>query len=372
MKTKFIIFASQDYDKANHKGLWDKLSQIPGNDVIVVNIPADQIIARIKHPERIDDAKYGVKKITESLRVIRPMVDLRPEFVPKFFYKSYARHLWKQIEKQVPDIRECHLNVIIYNAFWVEILKNSRIDMTIAYYLFDEVRRNGKDNTVNKKRYTQDEFACKNSDVIFTMTKMLAESRREYNDHIIVLGNGADVPNIKGNIEKIKNSAAFVGNFRDWIDKEMLETVIAAMPETNFAFVGSIEANMKDFFDHITSIYLNTKYYGRVDKDKINELYTMFDCIIIPYLNNKFIRATRPIKIVEAVLAGTPVVTVPMDGYNECEFVRFAQSAEDFVKEIRYCQEHSIDYGSSKYIQFVNENTWEAKAKCICTTIDNL
>ena len=67
MKTKYLIFASQDYDKANHKGLWDRLANELENDVVVVNIPADKIVSRVKgHFDRIADAKAGAK-IRETL-----------------------------------------------------------------------------------------------------------------------------------------------------------------------------------------------------------------------------------------------------------------------------------------------------------------
>jgi len=366
LKTKYLIFASQDYDKANHKGLWDKLANELENDVVVVNIPADKIVSRVKgHADRIADARAGAKKYGERLTVIRPMLTLRAELVPKCLYKSLSKELWRDIEEKVPDIKDCFLNVIVYNAFWVEILKKSRNNMKIAYYLFDEVRRNGNDNSINKRRYAEDEFACRNSDVVFTMTRVLAESRKEYNDNIIVMGNGADLPEKEYSGEKYTSSAAFVGNFRNWVDKKMLKEMISSMPEILFVFVGSVEEDMREYLDSLLKNYPNTLFYGKVPKAEINSLYSAFDCVIIPYLDSEFIRATRPIKIVESVLAGTPVVTVPMDGYDECEFIRFAKDAEEFSREIRYCVEHAIDRESREYKSFVENNTWSAKAKQI-------
>lgn len=366
MKTKYLIIASQDYDKANHKGLWDNLANSIEKDVVVVNIPADRVVSKIKrHTDRVADAKSGAKKYSEHLTVIRPLLMLRAELVPHFAYKWCAAELWKSIKEQIPDIDECFLNVIVYNAFWVKILKGSRPNMKIAYYLFDEVRRNGNDNSINKKRYREDEFACKNSDVVFTMTRVLAESRREYNHNIIVMGNGADIPKGEYTGKRYENSAAFVGNFRDWIDKEMLEKIISGMPDTQFVFVGSVEENMREYFDSLSSNYSNMLCYGRVDKSEINLLYSAFDCVIIPYQDSEFIRATRPIKIAESVLAGTPVVTVPMDGYDECEFIRFATNAEEFIDNIRYCQNNQIDKNSDDYKAFVDNNTWESIAKKI-------
>ena len=80
-------------------------------------------------------------------------------------------------------------------AFFYEMCarKAKNPDMKIAYYLFDEVRYNGKDNSIDKLRYRQDEYACKYSDIIYTMTKVLADSRAEYNKNIHVMGNGADM-----------------------------------------------------------------------------------------------------------------------------------------------------------------------------------
>ena len=366
MKTKYLIFASQDYEKANHKGLWDKLAQGLKQDVVVVNIPADRIVSRIKgHSDRIADSMAGAKRYGEHLTVIRPMLTLRAELVPSFAHGLCAKELWKSIRSLVPDIDECFLKVIVYNTHWVKILKGSRDNMKIAYYLFDEVRRNGNDNSINKRRYAQDEFSCKNSDVVFTMTRVLAESRKEYNDNIIVMGNGADVPEGEYTGKRYENSAAFVGNFRDWVDKEMLENIISSMPDTQFVFVGSVEENMKEYFDALLEKYPNTFFYGRAPKSEINLLYSAFDCVIIPYQDSEFIRATRPIKIVESVLAGTPVVTVPMDGYDECEFIRFATNAEEFIDNIRYCQNNQIDKNGDDYKAFVDNNTWESIAKKI-------
>lgn len=366
MKTKYLIFASQDYEEANHKGLWDRLANELGYDVIVVNIPADRIVSRIKRRyDRISDAKAGAKKYSDHLTVVRPLLTLRAELVPRFAHKLCAKELWKSIKTQIPDIDECFLNVIVYNAHWMRILKGSRDNMKIAYYLFDEVRRNGNDNSINKKRYLQDEFSCKNSDVVLTMTHVLAESRKEYNNNIIVVGNGADLPDKEYLGKKYTRSAAFVGNFRNWVDKEMLEETISSMPDILFVFVGSVEEDMREYLDKLLREHSNTLFYGRVPKADIGAVYSAFDCVIIPYLDSEFIRATRPIKIVESVLAGTPVVTVPMDGYDECEFIRFAKNAEEFSREIRYCVENVIDRESWEYKNFVENNTWSAKAKQI-------
>lgn len=367
MKEKYIIIASQEYKFANHKNLWGELANQSNADVIVIDIPADLIVSVIKRKKyRLDEAKLGVHKVSNNLYVLRPMLYFRPEFLSDRFLPYLAKNIWKALYKQFPDIYSCKCNLLIYEAMWALVFKDSHPNMRIGYYLFDEVRQNGSDGSVNEKRYRHDEFACKNSDIIFTMTKCLAESRSNYNSNIVVLGNGAK-QNSSNLLEcsKISNSIAFIGNFRDWIDKELLEDLIKNKENHLFCFVGSVEDNMKIFFNYLLHTYPNVAYFGRVSKDRINFMYKLFGCVIVPYLNNSFIKATRPIKIVESVLAGTPVVTIPMDGYEEHKFIRFASTYEEFSQEIDWVLSNPIDLDSIEYKTFCEENTWSNKAKII-------
>lgn len=367
MKEKYIIISSQEYQYANHKDLWGELANRSNEDVIVIDIPADLIVSVLKRKKyRLDEARLGVRKIDKNLFVIRPMIYIRPEFLSDRLLPFQAKRIWKSLKKYFPDIYSCRCNILVYDARWVRILKNSHPNIKIGYYLYDEVRNNGFDNSINKERYRHDEFACKNSDVVFTMTKCLAISRSQYNSNIVVLGNGAKQDCI-GLLKypRIPNSVAFVGNFRDWIDKDLLETLIKNSQDKLFCFVGSIEENMKSFFYYLLNTYPNMTYFGRVTKENINMMYKVFGCVIIPYLNNSFIKATRPIKIVESVLAGIPVVTIPMDGYEENKFIRFASTYDEFSREIDFVLSNPIDLASGEYKAFCEENTWTNKANII-------
>lgn len=361
MKKTIIIFASQDYESANHKNLWKKLAD-KNTDVIVVDVPCD-IPTNIfrKKAYRKSESRQGLRKIEEGLYVVRPFLIIRPDYAPHFLFRSIAKQIEKLLVGTYPQFSQNEKLFIAYNAYWVRIIRKLNPDYKVAYYLFDEVRADGRDNAINKKRYLDDEYACRNSNVIYTMTDKLRKSRLIYNKNIITLGNGATIPP-KYDGEKIKDSVAFIGNFRDWIDKDILEGIISGMPDKRFIFAGNIEENMRSFFNHIMNDYSNTFYAGRIKKSKISELYQMSDCVIVPYLQNEFIKATRPIKIIESILAGTPVVTVPVNGYRENKFIRFAESVEEFKNQINLLSNNPINDVSNKeeYEAYVNQNTWES------------
>lgn len=365
MKEKiYVIVASQEYDSANHKNLWHELSKF--HKVVVVNIAADYFVSLFKGKiYRIKEAKQSPIWENENLSIVRPLYFIRPELLP-FSFKCYiSKVFWKSVARCIPNYKDYSINCIIYNAEWVQYIDFTNLDVKIAYYLYDEVRNNGNDNSINWKRLKNDEYACKHSNIIFTMTAVLAESRKEYNKNIIVLGNGAIYEPYKSPNVYLKKSVAFIGNFRNWIDNDLLEGLIKKRKDILFCFAGPIDIEMRSFFEYLLNSYDNTIYWGIYTKDRMIQLYRSFTAIIIPYKCNAFIQATRPIKIVESVLAGTPVVTIPMDGYEECSFIRFAKNVSEFSEQINFLIENPIDFNSEVYENFIYYNTWKIKANII-------
>lgn len=367
-----LVIASQDFVSANHKPLWKILSQMEGYDVIVANVPADQVVCRLRDKTyRIADAKKGPEVINKHLTVFRPLLTVRAEIAPSFIYPLIAKQMWNSIKKFRPTIMTEHVDLLVYNALWVPILKDTHPDMKIGYYLFDEVRNNGADNTIDKKRYYFDEIACKQSDAIFTMTKMLADSRAKYNSNITVVGNGALVPASFAKPDVVfPKSIAFIGNLRDWFDEKLFEQLVAKRPDITFVFVGPVEDNMKQYLKGLLDKYLNVVYFGKVKKEDMPTVYRMFSGVIIPYRKNPFIQATRPIKIVESVMSGTPVVTIPVDGYQEGPFIRFANTVDEFSERIDWIMSHPISYDSEDYKIFATANSWVNIAQIIINSFD--
>ena len=197
------------------------------------------------------------------------------------------------------------------------------------------------------------------------MSKDIAEARSEFKDKIYMLGNGAEIPKTNKKGRKIKKSVAFIGNFRSWIDMDLLKEIIEQNEDYSFFFVGPIEDNMKEHFEKLQREHNNVFYGGCKGKEQIGAVYTMFENVIIPYKQTSFIHATRPIKIVEAVMAGVPVVTVPVSGYEENDFIHFATNVDQFSAAIRMNSENAIDKTSTSYKKFVHENTWLSKARMI-------
>lgn len=367
MNTKvFIIIVPQEYKNANHYELWNCIAKLFDGITIIIDIPADAIVSRIKNKKyRIYESRQKFKRIGERSYIIRPYFIFRPEICGTLYHTMCAKKILRMV-KNYFKTDESNISVLAYNAFWICGFAQCNFRGTMAYYLYDEVRMKAETGKIDTRKYKYDEIACKNADVVFTMTKKIADSRKQLNSNVIVIGNGAIKPKLTVHqVEKYPNSIAFVGNFRDWIDQELFMDIVGKKQDISFYIVGSIENNMKEYLKLLQNKFDNISYLGRVKKDEMVSLYRKFDGIIIPYKNNEFIKSTRPIKIVESVLAGTPVVTIPMDGYAENSFIRFANNTNEFCNEIDFIRSHPIEINSEEYLSFVNNNTWEHKANVI-------
>lgn len=372
MKTLNLIIAPQEYKSANHKNLWLELSNNLNGSTLIIDIPADQVITRINNKYyRIDEAKKGVINKGEKISVLRPKFFIRPEILPRIFNKILRVELMNQIRQYYPDLNKYSINVISYSGKWIDILSGCT-NAKFYYYILDELELFAHSNKKNKKAIKYDNIGCKNSSYVFTMSEKILQKRKDKCKNIIVVGNGASFNKTTSiEINKYKKSVAFVGNFRNWIDVELFEGIIKERPDINFAIVGPIQDDMQSTFNSLLNNYHNLSYLGNAKKKDINIYYAKFDVVIVPYKQNEFMKATRPIKVVESIFAGTPVVTIPVTGYVENSFIRFATTTSGFLKEIDYLFNTPIDTKSNEYKNFISSNSWNSVANKIAFAILN-
>ena len=364
MRKANLIIIRQEYERANHIDLWNEISKKSNDITIIVNIGADLIVSLYKRKlYRIKDALGSAKKISENLYVIRPLYLLRPEISNNTINKINMKILKRNLDKILGNSDEYEFNYLFYGGRWLEILEKSALfNYTPYYYITDEWRKNGFDDSYNQVQIKLDEFACEKSKCIFLASPKLLEEREKFSEKLRVIGNGASKKRAMESIEQIVNSIGIIGNFRDWIDEELFEELVKKRSDLHFGIVGNIEQNMKNYVDNILQKYNNVKYYGKVSKVEVVSWYKKFNVVIVPYKINEFMAATRPLKIVEAVFSETPVVTVPVTGYEEAEFIRFAATLNEFSNEIDFLIENGINLESDEYKDFIKLNSWEDKA----------
>ena len=375
MKTLNIIIVNQEYESANHKFLWQELSKKLNGETLIMNIPADQLITRfiLKKKSRIKESKINKVKINNNLFLARPMFFIRPEILPRFFNKFIAKKFFEIVEQRIGEtLSNYKINIITYYGKWIDILNSDKkFNKNFSYYIMDEVHLTAHTNSLNTKSILYDNLGCEMSNQIFTMSSSISEKRNKYADKMLVIGNGSSYPP-SDKEKKIRNqkNVGFIGNFRNWIDVELFKNILKSNKHLNFGIAGPIENNMKEILEDMLIENSNLKYHGIISKEKVFKIYEDFDVIIVPYIQNDFMFSTRPIKIVESIFSGTPVVTIPMSGYEESSFIKFAKNIEEFNYYIDFLINSPIDKNEKEYMDFIKENSWESKAEMISNFIE--
>lgn len=370
MKTLNIIIVNQEYEYANHKFLWHELSKKLYGKTFIFNIPADHLITRfvLKKYSRIKDSKVNKIKIDNNLFLVRPIFFIRPEILPRIFNKSLAKTFFEIVEeKNEESLKDYKINIITYSGKWIDVLNSdNKFNKSFSYYIMDEVHLTAHTNSVNLKSAFYDDLGCKISDQIFTMSSSISEKRIEFSNKMLVIGNGSNYkPSIQVKQKNKKKSVGFIGNFRNWIDVELLKNILKSNPHLEFGIAGPVESNMQEVLDKMLIENSNLKYWGIISKEEVSIVYGNFDVVIVPYIQNDFMFSTRPIKIVESIFSGTPVVTIPMSGYKESSFIKFARNLEEFNHYIDYLINNPIDKKEKDYLEFIQNNSWESKAEII-------
>ncbi|MDM5313197.1 glycosyltransferase [Peribacillus frigoritolerans] len=359
-----LIITPQEYNQANHNELWNEISEKSDGITIILNIGADFFISLARGKFfRVKEAINGPKILKKNLILLRPFYILRPEISNNIVNSFNTKLLKQSLKKIVKNIEEYQINVLYYDGIWPTFLDQLKLNTKYYYYIMDEVRNDAHNNKTNLKRTRHDKIACEKSDYIYLMSTKLIEKRREYLHKLKVIGNGASQKEYDLNVKKLNNSVGVIGNIRNWIDCDLLTRLIEKRQDIHFGFVGNIESDMQKYMDEILTKYKNVKYYGEVSKGEVHNWYKKFDVILVPYKQNEFMKATRPIKIVESIFASTPVVSIPITGYEECSFIRFAKNVKEFSSEIDYLTKNKINIESREYQDFIKLNSWSYKAE---------
>lgn len=69
-------------------------------------------------------------------------------------------------------------------------------------------------------------------------------------------------------------------------------------------------------------------------------------------------------------MCGTPAVTVPVSGYKECDFIRFAQDVEEFSSAFDELMKSGINTESVEYKEFCNQYSWQNIGRIIIESLN--
>jgi glycosyltransferase involved in cell wall biosynthesis len=151
--------------------------------------------------------------------------------------------------------------------------------------------------------------------------------------------------------------AGFYGSLSNWLDYDLLNQTIAALPEWDFVFIGQIELSKLP----ITSAD-NVFYLGAKPHHELPSYSQHWTVSLLPFVLNEQIKACNPLKLKEYLAARRPVVSTDfpaLTGYRE--HVNVVNNVEDMVITLNRIAKES--YSLPKGL--VDCDSWDNRASTL-------
>jgi glycosyltransferase involved in cell wall biosynthesis len=160
----------------------------------------------------------------------------------------------------------------------------------------------------------------------------------------------------------------FVGQINERLDRDLIRFVARAHPEWSIVFVGPI---LRGLDVGPLQALQNVHFLGPADLDRLPEFLKPMDVCMVPFLVNEHTRTMNPLKILEYLAAGKPVVSTPLPALRSYEpHVGIAGSAAEFAAAVEQALAEDGDMQRRARAEFAGEHSWESRLEEICGLIE--
>lgn len=223
-----------------------------------------------------------------------------------------------------------------------------------------------------------DKAMTKEANVVFAVSKELYKKKRILNKNTFYSPHGVDFElfnkavtekdvAIPVDISDIpKPIVGFYGLISsDWIDYDLVRYISEKRPDCSFVFVGKVDT-LKEALPKADNIYyLPVKPY-----EELYKYSRFFDVAILPFNINKLTIHSHPLKILEYLASGKPVVSIEIPEVMQYESViDIAQDRDDFLRRISERLKNNTEEMVEKRTRFASSNSWEKRFYEIQNTI---
>ncbi|UCC98840.1 MAG: glycosyltransferase [Phycisphaerales bacterium] len=159
-----------------------------------------------------------------------------------------------------------------------------------------------------------------------------------------------------------KPIVGFFGGIDDHTsDIALLEKVAGLLPEMSFVLVGKASASVSGLQQRKNVWLLGQKPY-----EQIPHYGKCFNVAIMPWRQNRWIRACNPIKLKEYLALGKPIVSTPFPELDKyLDLIYLAATPEEFARSIQAAVAEDDDTRVAARRQRVAQSSWESKAELV-------
>lgn len=249
---------------------------------------------------------------TQNFQVVKPIIIPFNNF--KIIRKLNKHQIKKSIKKVMLKNRIVDPIVLTTFPCTCDLIGAMGEILHIYYCVDDFVNWPGVDRNLIEK---MEEELILGSDLVFTTSMTLSAAKQRPSKNNSLLPHGVDFDHFhsaSGAIEKPEEITAlnspivgFMGAVSEWLDFDLILMLANAKPEWNFLFIGPVDTDISCLLK-----YKNIRLIGKVPYEVLPKYASCFDVGIIPFQVNELTRSVNPLKLLEYLSLGIPVVSTYM------------------------------------------------------------
>jgi glycosyltransferase involved in cell wall biosynthesis len=216
-------------------------------------------------------------------------------------------------------------------------------------------------------------------DLVLTTAAELRDAKASFNSNCHCVPHGVDIYHFAraANLETRpappfgairRPIIGFVGQINERLDRELIRLVARAHPEWSIVFVGPI---LRGLDVGSLEALQNVHFLGPADLERLPEFLKPMDVCTVPFLVNEHTRTMNPLKVLEYLAAGKPVVSTPLPALRAYgSHVALANGPEAFAAAVDRALAEDGEAPRRSRAEFAGRYSWESRLEEICELIE--
>ena len=211
-------------------------------------------------------------------------------------------------------------------------------------------------------------------DVVFATAQNLVELKRPHNSNCFYAPHGVDAELFATSMssdtipaeelgDMQKPIVGFIGLLNCRIDVELIQACAARRPDWNFVLIGPQEPEFDAKLFHCCP---NVTVLGRCDRLDVPRFLKAFDVGFIPYIVDEHTRYLHPLKVLEYLAAGLPVVATNLPAMRQYgERVAVGTNVGEIISQLTAVMKRDGEQSKSNRQSFAMKQTWGCRLQAM-------
>lgn len=184
-------------------------------------------------------------------------------------------------------------------------------------------------------------------------------------------GNGHDLDPIPQVAAIPRPIVGFFGIIGEWVDLELVASLARAFPAVSFVLIGDM-GETEVSMELLQNLH-NLHFLGRVSYDALPRYAQYFDVGLIPFVRNKLTRAVNPVKLLEYLALGLPVLATRLPEIEQVAGpIWLASNHEEFCTNLKTVLEQGSSPRRNEAIEIARNSTWDDRVQTFSDFTESL